>query len=410
MFTLRNLTKKRTVLLGAVAIIALAGAGTASYYMASSVGAEPPVAAEPPALVNVVTIKPHTINLWSEFSGRMQAVDYAEIRPEVSGRITGIRFKEGQIVKAGEVLFVIDPRPYAAAVAKAEANLVTAKTNAEFARTELERAANMVKTQAIAQRLYDERANAHRVADAAVLVAEAELQQARIDLDHAYVKAPIGGRVSRAEITVGNRVQAGAGAPVLSSIVSNNGIYADFDVDEQTYMQSIRAHADTSDKEQRIRVELTVQGDDAHPYTGTIFSFDNRINSSSGTIRARAKFDNKNGTLVPGMFVSVRLASSSENVALLVPERAVGNDQSKKFVYVVDAGNKVVYREVSLGRQSKGERVVLAGVQPGDRVIVDGVQHVKPDATVRVQEVSTHQEPDTLAADHQRIESGKSMP
>lgn len=176
---------------------------------------------------------------------------------------------------------------------------------------------------------------------------------------------------------------------MLSSIVSNNGIYADFEVDEQTYMQSIRAHADTSDKEQRIRVELTVQGDDAHPYTGTIFSFDNRINSSSGTIRARAKFDNKNGTLVPGMFVSVRLPSSSENVALLVPERAVGNDQSKKFVYVVDAGNKVVYREVSLGRQSKGERVVLAGVQPGDRVIVDGVQHVKPDATVRVQEVST---------------------
>lgn len=212
MSTLRNLSKKRTVLLGAAAIIALAGAGTASYYMASNVGAEPPVAVEPPALVNVVTIKPHTINLWSEFSGRMQAVDYAEIRPEVSGRITGIRFKEGQIVKAGEVLFVIDPRHYAAAVAKAEANLVTAKTNAEFARTELERAANMVKTQAIAQRLYDERANAHRVADAAVLVAEAELQQARIDLDHAYVKAPIGGRVSRAEITVGNRVQAGAGA------------------------------------------------------------------------------------------------------------------------------------------------------------------------------------------------------
>ncbi|KAA0894341.1 efflux RND transporter periplasmic adaptor subunit [Oryzomonas rubra] len=392
--------RKRAVLVGIGAIIALGGAGVAAYHMAANVNAQPTAAAPPPPQVGVVTVKPQNVRIWSEFSGRMRAVDFAELRPEVSGRITGVRFKEGQIVKAGEVLFVIDPRPYEAAVAKAEANLVTARTNAGFARTERERAANMVQTQAIAQRLYDERANADRVARAAIQVAEAELKQARIDLDHAYVKAPIGGRVSRAEITLGNRVQAGAGAPLLTSIVSNDGIYADFEVDEQTYMSSIRAHADTPAKERQVRVEVTVQGDEAHPYQGTIQSFDNRIDPASGTIRARARFDNKNGALVPGMFVAVRLASSSENAALLVPERAVGTDQSKRFVYVVGDNGKVAYREVRLGQQARGERIVLAGVRPGDRVIVDGLQHVRPDSTVRVQEVAQaqQQEPDRLAA------------
>lgn len=384
-----NLIKNRVILLGTVAAIALSGAGIAFYYIASSVSAHPPAAvAKPTVLVSVQTIKPQNVRIWSEFSGRMHAVDYAEIRPEVSGRITGVRIKDGQTVKVRDVLFVIDPRPYEAAVAKAEANLASANTNAGFAKTELDRAANMVKTQAIAQRLYDERSNSNRVAKAAILVAEAELKQARIDLDHAYVKAPIGGRVSRAEITLGNHVQAGAGAPVLTSIVSNDGIYADFEVDEQTYMKSIRAHADTQDKVQQIPVEVTVQGNDEHPYKGTIYSFDNRIDSTSGTIRARARFANKDGSLVPGMFVSIKLASSSDSTALLVPERAIGNDQSKKFVYVVGNDNKVAFREVKLGQQAEGQRIVLSGLQPGDRVIVDGLQHVRPDVTVQVKEAS----------------------
>jgi multidrug efflux system membrane fusion protein len=188
----------------------------------------------------------------------------------------------------------------------------------------------------------------------------------------------------------------------LTSIVSNDGIYADFEVDEQTYLQSIRAHADTPAKERKVRVEVTAQGDESHPYQGTIQSFDNRIDPASGTIRARARFDNKDNALVPGMFVAVRLASSSKSAALLVPERAVGNDQSKRFVYVVGNDNKVVYREVKLGQQAIGERIVLAGVQPGDRVIVDGVQHVRPDALVRVQEVALHPETDRMAANNRQ--------
>jgi len=356
--------------------------GAATYHIAARADAKVPEAAPALAQVNVLTVKAQDVRIWSEFSGRMHAVESAEIRPEVSGRITAVRFKEGQTVQAGEVLFVIDPRPYEAAVAKAEANLTSTRANGEFTGTELERAAGMIKTQAIAQRVYDERANASRVARAAVQAAEAELKQARIDLDHAFVKAPIAGSISRAEITLGNRVQAGAGAPVLCSIVSRDGIYVDFEVDEQTYMQNIRSAAATGGKEPQLQVELSVQGDENHPYKGTIFSFDNHIDSGSGTIRARAKFDNKDGRLIPGMFAKVKLAGSNATGALLVPEQAVGSDQSKKFVYLVGPDAKVAYREVELGRQAGGQRIVVAGLQAGDRVVADGLQHVKPGETV----------------------------
>ncbi|MEJ0068500.1 MAG: efflux RND transporter periplasmic adaptor subunit [Pseudomonadota bacterium] len=247
----------------------------------------------------------------------------------------------------------------------------------------------MMSSQAIAQRVYDERANASRVANAAVKAADAELKQALLDLDHAHVKAPISGRASRAEITVGNLVQTGPAAPLLTTIVSNKSIYADFDVDEQTYIDIVRGHANGRDDERRIPVQLSLQGDKGHVYQGMIYSFDNRIDVASGTIRARAKFDNADGALVPGMFVSVKLANGTERDEILIPDRAVGFDQSKKFVYVVGEGNKVAYREVELGKQVQSQRVVLKGVQAGDRVIVDGVQHVRPDVVVEAKEVAT---------------------
>jgi membrane fusion protein, multidrug efflux system len=396
---LSSMTKSRAALLGVAALAVLALAGAATYHIAARADAKVPEAAPALAQVSVLTVKAQDVRIWSEFSGRMHAVESAEIRPEVSGRITAVRFKEGQTVQAGEVLFVIDPRPYEAAVAKAAANLTSARANGEFTGTELERAAGMIKTQAIAQRVFDERANASRVARAAVLAAEAELQQARIDLDHAFVKAPIAGRVSRAEITLGNRVQAGAGAPVLCSIVSRDGIYVDFEVDEQTYMQNIRSAAATGGKEPQLQVELSVQGDENHPYKGTIFSFDNHIDSGSGTIRARAKFDNKNGRLIPGMFAKVKLAGSNATGALLVPEQAVGSDQSKKFVYLVGPDGKVAYREVELGRQAGGQRIVVAGLQAGDRVVADGLQHVKPGETVVALSVASNA-PATAAPSH----------
>jgi multidrug efflux system membrane fusion protein len=386
MISASNLVKHRAMLLGAAALIVLSASGVI-LRGAARANEHPAAGAAPAVPVGVQTVKPQNVRVWSAFSGRMQAVDYAEIRPEVSGRITGVRIKDGQQIKAGDILFVIDPRPFEAAAARAEANLASATTNAEFAKIEFERAENLAKTQAIPQDVYDQRANANRVAQAAVQAALADLKQARIDLDHAYVKAPIAGRISRAEITLGNHVQAGASAPLLTSIVSNDGIYADFEVDEQTYMKSIHDRAHTQDTERRIPVELTVQGD-TRSYQGTIYSFDNRIDASSGTIRARAKFANRDGSLVPGMFVSVRLASSTSSAALLVPERAIGNDQNKKFVYVVGDDDKVAYHEVTLGEQVGSERIVSAGLQPGARVIVDGLQHVRPDVTVQASELA----------------------
>jgi multidrug efflux system membrane fusion protein len=359
-------------------------AGFLGFHQFSGASAQPKQATEIPVTpVSVETVAPTETRVWSEFSGRLNAVDYAEIRPEVSGRITEVRFKDGQIVRAGQILFVIDPRPFEAALAKAEANLASAHTNAEFAQTELDRATVLVKSNAIAQRIFDERANGKRVADAAVQAAEAELMQAKVDIDYAYVKAPITGRVSRPEITLGNLVQSGPNAPVLTSIVSNDGIYADFDVDEQTYLATVRSDADSAEKEHRFPVQMTVQGQSGRPYKGTIYSFDNRISTSSGTIRARARFDNSDGSLVPGMFVSVKLGSSMKSNTLLIPELAVGSDQSKKFVFVVGGDSKAAYREVALGQQVGTKRIVISGLHSGERIIVDGLQHVAPDMAVK---------------------------
>lgn len=380
--------KARAILLSTVAVIAVTGAGVALHSFAPA-QAQAQAPAAQAMKVQVRTVTPQPVRVWSEFSGRLQAVDAAEIRPEVGGRITEVRFQDGQAVKAGDVLFVIDPRPYEAAVAKAEASLASAKTTAQFAKAEVDRAASLIKTQAIAASLYDSRVNAQRVAQANILGAEADLKDAKLDLEHAYVRAPISGRVSRAELTVGNLVQTSPGTPpLLTSIVSLDSVYADFEVDESTYIKSIRAHANTREKERQIPVELTVQGDTGHTYKGTIHAFDNRINPSSGTIRARARFANDDGTLVPGMFAAIKLASASENNAILVPSRAIGNNQSKKFVYVANDENKVAYREVTLGQQVDGQRIVLTGLQGGERVIVDGLQYLRPDMPVQVSEAA----------------------
>jgi multidrug efflux system membrane fusion protein len=379
--------QKRRLLAG-LAIVALL-AGGVELYRSNSFAAPAP-AANAPTPVSVETASIHNVRIWSEFSGRMTAVNSAEIRPQVTGRITEIRFKDGQQVNAGDVLLVIDPAPYAAAVAKAEADLATANNNVRLADVEMERAERLKAAQAIAQDLYDTRANAKGVALAAVQAAEAEFATAKVDLDHAYVKAPISGRVGRAEITVGNLVQTTTNPPLLTTIVSNDGIYADFDVDEQTYLQSIRSHAANLGAEQKVPVEITLAGDD-RSYQGTIESFDNQIATGTGTIRARARFDNADGALVPGMFVTVRMAAAANSHVILVPENAVGNDQSKRFVYVVGRDSRAEFREVDLGREVDGERVVQSGLKPGERVITDGLQRVQPGSIVAVRTEANRQ-------------------
>src|SRR5580698_10131648 len=374
----RNLLKKRAIL-GGLTALGIAIVGLSLHDVSAT--PDPAVAASAAVPVTVAAVDAKPVRLWSEFSGRLTAVDSADVRPEVNGRITEIRFKDGQTVHAGDVLLVIDPRPYQATVAKAEADLATARTNARLAGTELDRAKRLMEAQAVARDTYDQRANAVGVAQASIQSAEAMLAQAQLDLDHAYVKAPIDGRVGRAEITVGNLVQT-TPAPLLTTIVSNDGIYADFDVDEQTYLRSVRAHAATLEQEKKLPVQLTLPGDTAHTYDGAIESFDNRIETGTGTIRARARFANMDGALVPGMFVSVRLWAATPSNAILVPEDAVGSDQSKRFVFVVTPGHKADYREITLGQEMDGKRVVLSGLHSGERIIVDGVQRVQPGASV----------------------------
>jgi multidrug efflux system membrane fusion protein len=350
---------------------------------ANAVAAAP---AHPPTPVTVKTLEPSKVRLWTEYSGRLHAIDYAEIRPQVSGTITQVRFADGQMVKEGDLLFVIDPRPYAAAVERDEAALVSAQSKVTLAKVQAQRYNSLIQSHSVSQDELDNISNADRVAEADEQNAEAVLKQAKLDLEHAYVTAPISGRTSRAELTEGNLIQTLIGAPVVTTIVSQDGIYADFDVDEQTYMQTVRGSAHGTAQEQQIPVQLVVQGDNGHVYGGFIESFDNRIDPTSDTIRARARFANTDGALVPGMFVTVRLSGAAERSVLLVPQRAISFDQSKAAVLVVDAANKVAYRQVDLGKQVGPDRVVESGLAAGDRVIVDGTQLVRPDDTVAATE------------------------
>jgi membrane fusion protein, multidrug efflux system len=346
---------------------------------------------DPAVPVSVDQLIPQTVNPFSEFSGRINAVDYAEIRPQVVGRITEIRFHDGQWVNAGDVLFVIDPRPYQAAVAKAEADLATAVHNAKFAKLESDRGSQLVKPGAVSQENYDQRVNNQNVADAAVKSATAVLASAQVNFDYAFIKAPISGRINRAEITVGNLVGSPtAPPPLLASIVSDNGVYADFEVDEQTYLNSVRSYGHTQEQQQKIPVEVMIRGD-TQVFRGHLLSFDNRIDTASGTIRARARFDHTDGALIPGMYVSVRMGEGAIDNALMVPEGAVGNDQSKRFVFVANDSDKVEYRAVRLGPQVDGKRVILAGLKRGDRVILDHLQRLAPGAPVRPQ-INAHQQ------------------
>ena len=372
------------IVLSMLAIILFVGFVALGFHLhAAAAQANAPVAAaRPPTPVTVKTLEPRKIRLWTEFSGRLHAIDYAEIRPEVGGYVTQVKFADGQMVKQGDLLVVIDPRPYEDAVERDQANLTSAQSKVVLAKIQFDRFNNLIQSHAVAQDELDTINNNNRVAQADEQTAEAVLKQAKLDLEHAYVTAPISGRVSRSEFQVGNLVQTLVGAPILTTIVSQDGIYADFDVDEQTYLQTIRASAKGNAQEQQVPVQMAVQGDNGHVYTGFIQSFDNRIDPSSDTIRARARFDNTDGALLPGMFVSVRLSGATDRSVLLVPQRAISFDQSKAAVLVVDATNKVGYRQIELGKTVDTDRVVESGLQAGDRVIVDGTQLVRPDDQV----------------------------
>ncbi len=310
--------------------------------------------------VSVAKVIERKVQTWQEFSGRLVAVDAAEIRPQVSGTVDSIHFEDGAIVKKGDLLFVIDPRPYAAAYQSAKARF-------DFADAEWKRAEILLAEKAISKRDYDQRKNE-------ALVTKADLTRARLNLNYTKVKAPIDGRVSRAEITVGNLVEAGPNAPLLTTVVASHPIYADFELDETNYLRYARALAEGKDVQAiPVTMQLAAGGEARQ---GKIESFDNKLDVMSGTIRVRAVFDNEDGVLVPGLFASVKLGGAEEKEAVLITDRAVGTDQNKKFVIVVGADGKTERRQVTLGGMAEGLRIVEEGLTPGEQIVVSGLQRI----------------------------------
>ncbi|RKP45277.1 efflux RND transporter periplasmic adaptor subunit [Trinickia fusca] len=360
-----------------IALVAVAGIAT---FSAIRVNASSPnkAAAQMAPEVDVATVLNKTVSDWQSYSGRLEAIDKVDVRPLVSGTIVSVNFKDGALVKKGDVLFVIDPRPYAAEVDRADAQLAAAKARDGYAQTDWQRAQRLVTDNAIAKRDYDEKQNAAREASANVKAAQAALEAANINLGYTKIVAPVAGRVSRAEITVGNVVSAGAGAAPLTTLVSVSPIYASFDVDEQTYLQYIGRSRNGAN----VPVNLGLANETGYSRSGTIASVDNRLDTSSGTIRVRARFDNTDGTLVPGLYARVKVGGGDPHASLLIDEAAIGTDQDKKFVLVVDPAGRVGYREVKLGTSHGNLRVISAGLHDGERIVVNGVQRVRPGMTV----------------------------
>lgn len=357
------------------AVAALAGCSDATG-KAAQAQAAPPQAA--PVSAAVVVEKP--VAETQEFSGRLEAIDRVEIRPRVSGYITAVDFTPGAEVKKGQLLFVIDPRPYQAEADRAEAAAKAARAKSDLARVELNRAERLLGDKAIAQREYDASASGQKELDANARAAEAQAAAARLNLAYTRVTAPIDGRVSKAEITLGNLVDASA---VLTSIVSLDRIYASFDGDEETYLRvSGQAH-----KGEAVPVQVGLANETGFPHEGKLEFVDNQLDARTGSVRMRAVFANRERTMAPGLFARVQIGGGQAKNALLINDRAVNTDQSHKFVYVVSADNKAEYREVQLGPVIDGLRVVRTGLKPGEKIVVGGLQRVHPGAPVAAQVV-----------------------
>lgn len=386
----RSTSSNRLLAVGTALVLAMAVAGLTFTLQSPQVHADS-LPAQPPATpVSVATVAQTEVATWDEFSGRLEAVERVDLRSRVAGTVQSVHFREGALVKKGDLLVTIDPAPYAADAERAEAQMVAAEARQSFTRSELERAQRLLDERAIAQREHDERANAHREAQANLRAAQAALQSARLSLSYTQVRAPVAGRAGKIEITVGNLVSAGPGAPVLTTLVSVSPIYASFDADEQVVSRALRALPSAGSRTQieRIPVQMGTADHADTPLAGRLQWVDNQVDAKSGTVRVRAQFDNADGALMPGQFARLRMGQVKNGSALLVSERAVGTDQDKKFVIVVDDKNTAQWREVTLGAHVNGLRIVTSGLQGGERIVVNGLQRVRPGMQVAPQDVA----------------------
>ena len=330
----------------------------------------------PPPQVTVAPVEQKEVVEWSEFTGRIEPVESVEIRPRVSGYIQEVRFKSGQLVKKGDVLFVIDPRWNQAVFDQRQAEYDEAKSQAD-------RIEALLKNNAISKEEADTRRAHYEEAKAA-------LDSARLDLEYTEVRAPIDGRVSRELLTVGNYVSGTAGsASLLTTIVSVDPVYVYADIDEAALLKFNKLVADKklgSTEDGKVPVELQLADESDFPHEGFIESFDNRLNSDTGSILLRAAFHSDDGRIVPGLFARIRLPLSEKHEALLVDEKAIGTDQANKFVLTLSPTNTVLYTPVQLGPVVDGKRIVRSGLAAGEKIVVNGLQRVRPGAAVTPQE------------------------
>ena len=351
-----------------------------------------PAAAAPAPQVSVASALERDVLEWDEFTGRLEAVESVEIRPRVTGYIESVNFAEGSIVRKGDLLFVIDPRPYRADLARADAELARAVARSELSSTDVVRSEKLLGVKAVSREEYDQRLNAQREAQANVDAARAAVTAAKLNLEFTRITAPINGRVSRAAVTAGNLVTGGSTtAQLLTTVVSIDPIYVAFEGDEQVYLkytEMARRGDRPSSRDAANPVLMALANEQGFPHRGEMTFVDNQVDSRTGTIRARASFSNKDGFLTPGLFARVKLLGHDSRRAVLVDDRAIGTDQSQKFVYVVDGDNKVAYRSVKIGRLTDGLRIVQDGLQAGETVIINGLQRVQPGAVVAPEKVA----------------------
>jgi RND family efflux transporter MFP subunit len=344
----------------------------------------PPDAAgfPPPPTVTVAAVETREIIEHEEVVGRTEAVDSVEIRPRVSGYIQEVRFKSGQKVKKGDLLFLIDPRTRQAALDRAEADLRRAQSSLENAQAEAARAERLLTTKAISKEESDTRAWKLTDAQAVLLAAQAARESARLELEFCEVRSPIDGRVSRALVTPGNNVSGVDGnTTLLTTVVSIDPIYVLSDVDETTALRFKRLALEQKlerDEQGRIAVEMALADEQDFPRKGFVESVDNRLNPGTGSILVRSAFPNPDELIIPGLFVRARIPVGQPKPTLLISDRAIGTDQSQKFVLTLTSSNTVAYRPVKIGPAVDGKRVIREGLVAGEKVVVNGLAKVRP--------------------------------
>jgi multidrug efflux system membrane fusion protein len=361
----------------------------------SACGRTPEATVAPAAAkVNVAKVIEQPVNEWDEVTARLESPETVQVRPRVSGQIDSVAFTDGELVKKGDLLFQIDPRPFEAEVHRLEAQLQQSKAAAQRSTNEAQRGERLRTNNAISAELADSRTTTAQESKAAVAAIQAQLDLARLNLSFTRVTAPITGRVSRAEITAGNIVTADQ--TILTSLVSTDKVYAYFDADERVFLKYNQLARDGK-RGATTPVYMGLSNEAENPHLGQMNFVDNQVNPRTGTIRGRAVFDNSKGEYTPGLYARLKLVGSGTYSAMLIKDEAVGTDLGKKFVLVVDKDNKAIYRSVDLGPKLEGLRIVRSGLSKDDRIVVTGLQRVRPGSPVDPQDTPMAS-PETLSA------------